>query len=58
MPGKPRSALEKIRHEAHKIRLAHPVKYGVKGRKKGQKGYVHNGWRKAIHEASLELYHK
>lgn len=57
MPGKPRSALEKIRHEAHKIRLAHPVKYGVKGRKKGQKGYVHNGWRKAIHEASLELYH-
>lgn len=56
MPGKPRSPLEKIRHEAHLLREAHPRKYGRKGAKQGEPGYVYDGWKSAIADASKKLY--
>jgi hypothetical protein len=56
MPGRPYSALEKIRVRASEIRHAHPKKYGVTGRKKGEPGYVKDGFKKAIKVAAKELY--
>ena len=34
------------------LRLKYPEKYGVKGTREGDKGYVKNGWRSALSDAA------
>lgn len=58
MPGKPRSAIERIRHQAKALREANPKKYGRVGAKKGEPGYVARGWQRAISDMAAIMYPK
>ena len=56
MPGKKKSALEQIRHRAKALRESNPQKYGVVGATKGERGYVKNGWQRAISDMAIIMY--
>ena len=49
------SNLKKIQAEAKFLRKENPRKYGVKGTKKGDNGYVYRGWQMAIRDATNNL---
>lgn len=46
------SPLQSTIAEAQLLRLRHPEKYGVKGSRAGDEGYVKNGWRAALRDAA------
>lgn len=43
---------------AKKLRRSFPERYGIKGRKPGEIGYVYNGWKNAINTASVIIKNK
>jgi hypothetical protein len=55
MAARNKANLTDIVAQAQQLRQDHPGKYGTKGSRKGEAGYVANGWRLALQDAAQAL---